>query len=142
MAGILIARTFYTDAAWSRPRAFVARFPALHRVVENKYYVDEFYQAAFVNGTIAFSNAMAWVDANIVDGLVNLTRHVTVVLFGWGSAQFDRYVVDGAVNGIGWSAQSGSTFFRRMQTGLVQNYALVMGGGIVVLAVVYLLGRW
>ncbi len=41
-----------------------------------------------------------------------------------------------------WSAQRGSTFFRKMQTGFVQNYALVMGGGVVLLAVVYLLGRW
>ncbi|HSN68211.1 MAG TPA: NADH-quinone oxidoreductase subunit L, partial [Thermoanaerobaculia bacterium] len=43
VAGILVARTFYTDPSWSRPRAFTARFPGLHRVVENKYYVDEFY---------------------------------------------------------------------------------------------------
>jgi NADH-quinone oxidoreductase subunit L len=142
VAGILIARSFYTDPSWSRPRAFTARFPALHRVVENKYYVDEFYQATFVRGTIVLSNAMSWIDTNIIDGLVNLVRHVTVVVLGWGSAQFDTYVVDGAVNGVGWSAQSGSRFFRKMQTGFVQNYALVMGGGIVVLAVVFLLGRW
>jgi hypothetical protein len=28
--------------------------------------------------------------------------------------------------------------FRRMQSGLVQNYALIMGGGIVLIALVYL----
>jgi NADH-quinone oxidoreductase subunit L len=141
VAGILVARSFYTDPSWSRPRAFTSRFPVLHRVVENKYYVDEIYQATFVRGTIVFSNAMSWIDTHIVDGLVNLVRHVTVIVLGWGSAQFDTYVVDGAVNGVASGTQRSSTLFRRLQTGVVQNYALVMSGGAVLLVVVYLLGR-
>jgi NADH-quinone oxidoreductase subunit L len=63
---------------------------------------------------------------------------VTVVGFGHGSNLFDRYIVDGAVNGVGWSARGGSTLVRRVQSGLVQNYALIMGGGIVLIALVYL----
>ena len=39
--------------------------------------------------------------------------------------------VDGAVNGVAWGAKGGSMMFRRAQSGLVQNYALIMGGGIV-----------
>jgi hypothetical protein len=42
------------------------------------------------------------------------------------------------VNGVAWSAKGGSMMFRRMQSGLVQNYALIMGGGIVLIAMVYL----
>ncbi|MFN2238198.1 MAG: NADH-quinone oxidoreductase subunit L [Thermoanaerobaculia bacterium] len=141
VGGILVARAFYTDPAWSRPRGFVARFPTLHRVVENKYYVDEIYHATFVRGTIVLSNAMAWFDTHVIDGLVNGVRHVTVILLGEGSSLIDRYVVDGAVNGVASSAQRGSTLLRRLQTGVVQNYALVMSGGVVLLVVVYLLGR-
>ena len=55
-----------------------------------------------------------------------------------GSNTFDKYVVDGAVNGVAWSAKSGSMMLRRVQSGLVQNYALIMGGGIVLIAMVYL----
>ena len=141
VGGIMLARALYTDPSWRRPRAFVARFPGLHRVVENKYYVDEIYQATFVRGTIVLSNAMAWFDTNVIDGLVNGVRHVTVILLGEGSSLIDRYVVDGAVNGVANSAQRGSTLLRRLQTGVVQNYALVMSGGVVLLVVVYLLGR-
>ena len=61
-----------------------------------------------------------------------------IVLFGHGSSLFDRYIVDGAVNGVAWTADRGSMALRRAQSGFVQNYALVMGGGIVLLAVVYL----
>ena len=57
---------------------------------------------------------------------------------GEGSNLFDKYVVDGAVNGVGALARGGSTFVRKMQSGLVQNYALIMGGGIVLITIVYL----
>ena len=85
----------------------------------------------FVGGTLAFSRALSWFDANIIDGIVNGVRHVTVIVLGHGSSLFDQYVVDGAVNGVGFSARGGSRLFRRVQSGFVQNYALVMGGGIV-----------
>jgi hypothetical protein len=42
------------------------------------------------------------------------------------------------VNGVATTARGGSALFRRAQSGYVQNYALIMGGGIVLLAVVYL----
>ena len=114
------------------------RFAFIHRLLENKYYVDEFYNTVFVGGTLAFSRALSWFDAHIIDGIVNGVRHLTVIVLGHGSNLFDRYVVDGAVNGVGYSARGGSRLFRRMQSGFVQNYALVMGGGIVLIAAVYL----
>jgi NADH-quinone oxidoreductase subunit L len=69
---------------------------------------------------------------------VNLTRHITVLLLGHGSSLFDRFIVDGAVNGLASTAQGGSRMFRKLQSGVVQNYALVMGGGVVLIAAVYL----
>jgi NADH-quinone oxidoreductase subunit L len=140
--GIWLARRFYgTDPTWSRPRAIAARFPSLYRLVENKYYLDEIYYATAVRGTILLSEAMSWIDIHIIDGLVNLTRHVTVILFGHGSSLIDQYVVDGVVNGMAGTAQRGSTLLRRVQSGLVQNYALIMGGGVILLAAVYLITR-
>ncbi|HLJ73135.1 MAG TPA: hypothetical protein VKU62_01020 [Thermoanaerobaculia bacterium] len=85
-----------------------------------------------------FATALSWFDVNIIDGLVNLTRNITVYVLGYGSSLFDRFVVDGAVNGVAYTAGAGSRAVRRMQSGLVQNYALVMGGGIVLIVAVYL----
>ena len=84
------------------------------------------------------SRLLWWIDTWIVDGLVNGTRHFTVFILGHGSNTLDKYVVDGAVNGVAWSAKGGSMMLRRVQSGLVQNYALIMGGGIVLIAMVYL----
>jgi NADH-quinone oxidoreductase subunit L len=137
--GWFIAYVLYKkDAAFARATALRTRFAFLHRLLENKYYVDEFYNFVFVGGTLAFSRALSWFDAHIIDGIVNGVRNVTVIFFGHGSNLVDRYIVDGAVNGVGYSARGGSRLFRKMQSGFVQNYALVMAGGIVLVAAVYL----
>ena len=137
--GIFLAYRFYKrDESWTTSTRLATRFAPIHGLLTNKYYVDEFYNATFVRGTVVFSRALSWFDANIIDGLVNLTRHVTVFLLGYGSSLFDQFIVDGAVNGLAYSAGASSRMFRKMQTGFVQNYALVMGGGIVLIAAVYL----
>jgi NADH-quinone oxidoreductase subunit L len=62
-------------------------------------------------------------------------------LAAWLSHMFDKYVVDGLVNLVGWTSHEGSFGLRRLQTGLVQNYALVMVLGVFVFLTVYLLAR-
>jgi NADH-quinone oxidoreductase subunit L len=137
--GIFFAWRFYkADPAWTTPKRLATRFAFVHRLLENKYYVDELYGKTVIGGTILLCRILWWIDANIVDGLVNLTRHITVFVGGHGLSLFDRFIVDGAVNGVAWTADRGSGALRRVQSGFVQNYALIMGGGIVLLAVVYL----
>ncbi|HVR40321.1 MAG TPA: NADH-quinone oxidoreductase subunit L [Thermoanaerobaculia bacterium] len=137
--GIFLAWRFYRRGPqWSTPKRLATKYAFLHRLLENKYFVDEAYAKTAIGGTVLLARVLSWIDANIVDGLVNLTRHVTVIFFGEGSSLFDKYVVDGLVNGVGWTATTGSRAIRKMQSGFVQNYALIMGGGIVLLAVVYL----
>jgi NADH-quinone oxidoreductase subunit L len=137
--GIFIAYRFYKrDQTWGAATRLAARFAPIHGMLTNKYYVDEFYDATAIRATIVFSRFLSWVDANIIDGAVNLTRHITVFLLGYGSSLFDQFVVDGAVNGLAYLTGAGSRTLRKMQSGFVQNYALVMGGGIVLIAVVYL----
>jgi len=139
LGGIALAWRFYMrDPLWALPKRISMGFSPVRKLLENKYYVDEFYNATVIRGTLVFANILWWIDANIIDGLVNFTRDFTVVVLGYGSSLFDKYVVDGAVNGVAATAKGGSSAIRRMQSGLVQNYALIMGGGIVLLAVVYL----
>ncbi len=138
--GIFLAFRFYMKRA-AVPDVLEQKLGFVHRVLENKYWVDELYHATVIAGTIALCRAMWWFDRWVVDGAVNGVRHLTVFFFGHGSNMFDRYIVDGAVNGVAWSAKSGSMMFRRVQSGLVQNYALIMGGGIVLVALVYLFMR-
>jgi NADH-quinone oxidoreductase subunit L len=129
---------YFKDASFARATRLRLALAPVHKLLENKYYVDEIYNATVIGGVLLLSRILWWIDANIIDGLVNLTRHLTVIGLGHGSWLFDRYVVDGAVNGVASAARGGSGLLRRAQNGLVQNYALIMGGGIVLITAVYL----
>jgi len=137
LIGIFVARSLYLRRP-AVPDLVEAKLGRLYVVLANKYYVDEIYNAVFVRGTLVLSMVLSWFDAHVIDGLVNMTRNITLFGFGHGSNLFDKYIVDGLVNGVATLTGRGSVVVRRMQTGLVQNYALTMGAGIVLLAVVYL----
>ncbi len=51
---------------------------------------------------------------------------------------FDRTIVDGTVNGIGTVTSDAGLWIRRVQTGRVQNYALGIALGLIVMAAGYL----
>jgi NADH-quinone oxidoreductase subunit L len=51
---------------------------------------------------------------------------------------FDRTIVDGTVNGIGTATSAAGLRLRRVQTGRVQNYALGIAIGLIVMAAGYL----
>ena len=139
VGGILIARHFYI----SRPGiagAMAERWRGLHALLFHKYYVDELYDATAIRGTMAGARGLWTFDRTIVDGAVNGSGVVTRIT-SWFSHMADKYIVDGAVNLVGWTAGEGSLFLRRLQTGLVQNYALLMLLGIFVFLTVYLFAR-
>ena len=137
VGGILIARHIYvTRPAISHRLA--DRWAGAHALLSNKYYVDELYNATVVRGTLASGRGLFTFDRRVVDGAVDGSGWLTQI-GAWISHMLDKYVVDGLVNFTGWSAGEGSYALRRLQTGLVQNYALVMIVGIVVLLTVYLL---
>ena len=135
--GFWLARALYLKRP-AVPDVVEAKLGPVYPILANKYFVDEFYNATVVRATLVFSVFLSWFDAHVIDGLVNLTRNITLFGFGHGSNLIDKYIVDGAVNGVAHAAKSGSSALRRMQSGVVENYALVMGGGVVLLAMVYL----
>jgi NADH-quinone oxidoreductase subunit L len=107
----------------------------LHPVLMNKYYVDELYNAAFVDGFAKGGGTALWkFDGAVIDGAVNgagwLTRFTSRAGI-WG----DTWIVDGLVRLTGFCVKFASYPVRMLQTGLVQNYALF-----VVLGALSLLG--
>jgi NADH-quinone oxidoreductase subunit L len=80
---------------------------AVHRVLLDKYYVDELYDALFVRPTVRLAH--------------------------WCAEAFDLGVIDAAVNGIGLVVVRAAGVLRRIQTGFVANYALTMLIGLVIL---------
>src|SRR5262245_5328986 len=128
--GFLLARQFYLVNT-ELPEKLMTRFRGLYTTLLNKYWVDEIYDALIVNRTKGLGTLLARFDLGVIDGGVNgsawLTRLTASV-----SGFLDFWVVDFAVR------RSDLIYYlsypmRRMQTGIIQNYAAYTVAGILLL---------
>jgi NADH-quinone oxidoreductase subunit L len=111
LLGIGIAAYLYRVAS-DRPARAAAAFRGLYKFAYHKFYIDEVY--LFITKKIIFNligRPAAWIDRNIVDGLMN------------GLAAFTTWV---------------STVIRGFQSGKVQDYVLYFFMGIAGLAVLFI----
>ena len=134
--GIFLARRNYEQQP-EIAEQWATSFAGPHTWLTNKYYVDEFYDATVVSGTMTSADGLFTVDRKVVDGAVNGTGWTTIVS-SWISHILDKYVVDGIVNLVGNACREASYGFRRVQTGLIQNYAFATLFGVFALVTWYL----
>ena len=92
-----------------------AELTGLPKVLENKWYVDELYEI-----------------------IINKPVRAIAKFF---SSIFERYVVDGAVNGVGKLVQYSSRQLRWLQSGQVGSYILIMVVATIVFFIIQLLGK-
>lgn len=83
ITGMLIARHVYNRPAHALPRAPTEA--AWHRILTNKYYVDEFYHVVFVRGIRGAAKFLhEIVDVKIIDGLFVRGSAIVVGTIGQG----------------------------------------------------------
>ena len=140
LIGIALARYFYHRRP-ELPATLEQALKPLHGVLSEKWFIDELYQAVFVDGLMkGGGHWLGRFDTQVLDGGVNLagslTRQASRVSIFW-----DTWVVDGAVRLTGISLGLASYPARLWQTGRVQSYALAMVFGMIVFFGFYLLAR-
>ena len=113
LAGILTAHHFYHRNP-EVPARLKKRFAGLHKLVYNKYYIDELYEKVVIAP---------------LRGLCNLFYNIG-----------DRLLVEGVVNGSAHLVNGIGSVVRLLQSGSVRHYLLGMMAGAVVMIilVVYL----
>jgi NADH-quinone oxidoreductase subunit L len=131
-----LARSWYKTGDSPAPARAAERFRGLYALILNKYRVDELYIAVFVDFGKWLCRLSWTVDDKGLDGTVNGASRLTVFL-SQVSALFDFRGVDGLVNAIADVIQGGSQAFKRIQTGVIQNYLLAMAMGIFVIVSLY-----
>ena len=115
VAVIAIALATYIYSREKQPiaDALARRFRGLWTAAYHRFYIDEIYQ--FITHKIIFgciSRPIAW---------------------------WDRHVVDGFFNFLAWSAEASSDSLRTLQSGRVQQYALVFLLGALALILILLI---
>src|SRR5262249_16825228 len=116
VTGWYVARYFYKDKARADQRIAAMQQSTWHKVLFNKYYVDEIYDATVIRPTLALTRALAWFDGHVIDFLVNGAAKLGVAA-SWLSGQIDKWFVDGAVNGVALAMIAGGRQLRKLQTG-------------------------
>src|SRR5215831_3196189 len=110
LAGIGLAYLVYM-AKPGMADAIANAFKFPYKVIYNKYFVDELYDAAVVKPVIGGSRVVLWkgVDAGLIDG---------------------------SVNGIGARAKDVGSLLRLLQSGNIRSYAawVLLGGVVVIVA--------
>ena len=91
----------------------------------NKWYWDEIYDATFIKGSMLLANILSWFDTTIVDGIVNGVATL-VRNFAFLNDGFDRHVVDGLVNFTAFTVNTTGAVLRKLQTGKVQTYVVML----------------
>ena len=114
--------------------------PAIYKLLENKYYVDEFYEAT----VIRFNAFAAWLcdfaDKWIFGGAVLIVSYVTLAL-AWLYKFMDEYLVNhGFDTGCESLRQSGGGL-SKLHAGRVQTYLRVIGVALVALILFLIWGR-
>ncbi|HWR67189.1 MAG TPA: NADH-quinone oxidoreductase subunit L [Bellilinea sp.] len=99
----------------------------LHTVLKNKYYIDEFYQAAFIRPALWLADVFTYkfLDQTIIDGVLH-----GIARFGVWLGNGLRNIIDlPVVNGAGDNAARGTRglglYLRSRQSGRIQQYMVI-----------------
>jgi NADH-quinone oxidoreductase subunit L len=113
MATSVVLAVIGTVYAWARfsKKPDMAEPTGFGKVLANKWYVDELYNAIVAKPLDVLEQFLVWIDKNVIDGIVN---------------------------GVGRLIQYSSRQLRLLQSGQVGGYVLLMVVGIIVLFLVEL----
>src|SRR5687767_9831018 len=113
------------------------RLGAAFTVLENKWYVDELYQAIIVTPFVKISQFLAdvidwrfwhdWFHERVIAGTYNWLSNIALDKY------FDQRGIDAIANGLATVTQWSSSVMRRIQNGFVRSYALSVLLGVVLI---------
>jgi NADH-quinone oxidoreductase subunit L len=118
LIGLFIAYVLYYKKPGTAA-SYAQRFPALYRLVENKFYVDEIYQGVIVTPLLVISRI-------ILGGIV------------------DGGIINGSGFAAGASARGLGSLARRIQSGNIRSYAgwLALGAAAVIAVMIFGHSLW
>ena len=115
LGGIALAYLFYVVSP-ALPEALANSFKGVYDLIYNKYFVDEFYDAAVVEPVVDGSRQLLWRVGDV-------------------------RLIDGVANGIGTTARGIGGILRRGQSGYIRSYAAwVLAGSILAIAYIGFIG--
>ncbi len=107
LLAIKAANSMYSDNL-EKSKKIIRKFKSGYSLLWNRYFLDEFYFKTIVDPILSLSRSFLW-------------------------QFFDMKIIDGIVNGSAQLTGSLAKYLRRIQSGVAQNYAVIMVAGIILI---------
>jgi len=114
---------------------WAGKFSGAYSTLLNKYYIDELYDVLVVEPLKRLGEFLDWFDRTVIDGVVRGVGRMA----DWGSAGstwIEKYIVYAGLNIIGYGNHLAAREGRKMQSGMVHQYAALIVAGLFLLALV------
>ena len=135
-SGLGIGIWFYRLAGKTDP--LEQKCPALFRLLENKFWIDELYQKTILAWSATAGKISDWLDRNIWDGLVRLVANGSQCV-AQNTANLDEGGINTGFDQGCSSAQTIGMTLSRWHSGQIQNSLRAAGLGMLALFLIYLL---
>jgi proton-translocating NADH-quinone oxidoreductase chain L len=104
---------------------YAKRFAPIYGFLVHKWYFDELYNAVLIQPCLKAAYMISNFDRIVVDGMVNGSAKL-VGLVSRLSGKFDSKFVDGLVNGVADASYGFGNLARRLQTGRLRGYLMIL----------------
>ncbi len=121
----------------NRPHIFMLR--DIFILLQNKFYVDEIYEATIIRFNAMWARFCDLLDFWVWNGLVMLIGYVVIGL-SWVNRAVDEFVVNLGFDGGCGGIRGGGRLLSRLQTGQLQSYLRVIGVALAALVLFLLWG--
>ena len=115
ISGIALAIALYKPNPYLSFK-YLNKFSQVHRILINKYYIDELYEGILVKKIY-------------YNGIANISN--------W----FDKYIIDTLVAMLGWIGINIGGILRQFHNGQTQAYATITSLGIIVILIMFMFGN-
>ena len=111
--------------------------PSIYSMLENKYYIDELFAVMFVAPSQWISRVVGdFIDRGIIDGTLHIIARVFTFI-GDLLKVLNVWFIDGISDGIPYAIRDFGLWFRRVQTGRVQQYMLLIALAGLIIALIF-----
>ena len=111
----------------------------VHNLLQNKYYVDELYDVVFVRPSQWLAlQVNRTLDEGIIDGILHTIARVATWI-GDFLKLLNSWLIDGVGDGIPEAIAWFGGWFRRIQTGRVQQYLLAVAAAAIIIGIILVL---
>jgi NADH-quinone oxidoreductase subunit L len=125
-SGLALAAAIYR---WSLVPVNLLKVPfyPLYWAARRKFFFDEIYHYTAVAGTLLAAQLCRLIDTYVIDFAVNAVGWLSAYVMTFVVRVVDTYLVDGAVNLVGWITLNVGGLLRRTQSGRIQEYLTALG---------------